>query len=463
MSRTTSRKPRAQQFSAGGERVRSVALVALGCSKNMVDAEMILGSLLEDGWALTGTSSEADLVVVNTCGFIESAREESVQAIVEALENRAEGQKIVVAGCLPQRAGKELLAELPEIDAVLGINAPRDVKSAARSLFAGDEISCNGVTPAERSYGESQPRFLLTPKHHAYLRIADGCDRGCRFCAIPRIRGRQRSRTLDELVNEARLLAQGGCRELGLVAHDLNAWGTDLQDGNRLEHLLPALSAVEGIEWIRLFYLYPAGMGTSLIQAMATTPKVLPYIDMPLQHISDHMLSIMNRRITKKETLDLLGSLRSAMPQAVFRTTLLVGHPGETADDVAELKEFMQEWKFHHLGAFGYSPEEGTAAFHMEGRVAPKEVSRRVDAVMKLQQRIAFSLQDARVGTQEEVVVDEVGAEGVALCRSWREAPDSDAVIKVSSGAKTSLRPGQRVHVRIQSRTGYDLNAKIDV
>lgn len=418
---------------------------------------MILGSLLEDGWALTGSQAEADMVVVNTCGFIESAREESVQAIVEALESRQQGQKVVVAGCLPQRAGKELLAELPEIDAILGINAPRDVKSAARSLFAGDEISCNGVTPAERSYGESQPRFLLTPRHHAYLRIADGCDRGCRFCAIPRIRGRQRSRGLEELVKEAQLLVQGGCRELGLVAHDLNAWGTDRQDGNRLEQLLPALASVEGIDWIRLFYLYPAGMGESLIHAMATTPKVLPYIDMPLQHISDHMLSVMNRRITKRETLDLLGSLREAMPKAVFRTTLLVGHPGETKDDVEELKEFMKDWKFQHLGAFGYSPEEGTAAFHMEERVAPKEVDQRVDEVMKLQQKIAFKLQSARVGTKEEMVVDEVDEIG-AIGRSWREAPDSDSVIRLKS---KNLKVGQRVVARIEKRTGYDLLATI--
>ncbi|MGE4158306.1 MAG: 30S ribosomal protein S12 methylthiotransferase RimO [Planctomycetota bacterium] len=440
---------------SGQPHLRSVALVALGCSKNMVDAEMILGSLLEDGWALTGSQSEADMVVVNTCGFIESAREESVQAIVEALEGRRQGQKVVVAGCLPQKAGKELLAELPEIDAILGINAPRDVKSAARSLFAGDEVSCNGVTPAERTYGESQPRFLLTPRHHAYLRIADGCDRGCRFCAIPRIRGRQRSRTLGELVKEATLLAQGGCRELGLVAHDLNAWGTDLQDGNRLEHLLPALASVEGIEWIRLFYLYPAGMGPALIKAMATTPRVLPYIDMPLQHISDHMLSVMNRRITKRETLDLLGALREAMPHAVFRTTLLVGHPGETKADVEELKEFMASWRFQHLGAFGYSPEEGTAAFHMEGRVAPKEVQRRVDEVMKLQQKIAFELQSARVGTQDEVVVDE-GQGSAFLARSWREAPDSDSVIKVKA---KNLKIGQTIQVKIDGRTGYDLVA----
>lgn len=445
---------------SGDVTAKTVALVALGCSKNMVDSEMILGSLLERGWALTGDESEADMVVINTCGFIGDAREESVDAIVEALDSRTDGQKIVVSGCLSQRYGDELLQELPEIDALLGINAPRDIVEAVNGLWddvaLDAEASCNHVTPAERQYGASPGRFLLTPRHHAYLRIADGCDRGCRFCAIPRIRGRQRSRTLEDLVDEARTLAAQGCREINLVAHDLNAWGTDLPGESHLGDLIESLDAVDGLDWIRCFYLYPAGMTTEIISAMARARHVVPYIDMPLQHISDHVLGEMNRRVGRDETLRVLDAFREAMPEAAFRTTMLVGHPGEREEDFEELLTFVGDFRFTHLGAFAYSPEDGTAAARRPHQVPEGIGQQRRDRLMALQQSIVFEQQEARVGGRETVVIDGPAEDGRQLARSWREGPDSDPVIFVSG----DQAPGTVMEVTITAREGYDLGAR---
>jgi len=431
--------------------------VSLGCSKNIVDSEMILGSLLENGCILTGNHQEAEFVVINTCGFIENAREESVDAIVEALENRSQGQKILVAGCLSQRYGKELLEEMPDIDACLGINAPVNIVDAALSLIRESSEACVRIEKPGRKISPAQSRYLLTPTHFAYLRIADGCDQGCKFCAIPRIRGRQRSRSLPDLLDEARQLTELGCRELCLVAHDLVSWGVDLDDEYQLETLLFELNEIENLDWIRLFYLYPRGLSDAMIEAMATCEKVLPYIDMPLQHITDNMLKAMNRRVDRHQTEELLDKLDSALPEAVRRTTLLVGYPGESDEDFEALLEFINLRKFHFMGAFAYSPEEGTASFHMDRQVPSEIAQDRLEALMLAQQKITFAHQESRLGQTEMVVVDEIDSDW-ARCRSWREAPDCDPLILLPPDNR---RPGEIIEVRLLAREEYDLLAEI--
>jgi ribosomal protein S12 methylthiotransferase len=433
---------------------KRIALVSLGCSKNMVDSEMILASLLKSGAVLVGDSGEADILVINTCGFIEAAREESVESIVEALDNRPKDQKIVVAGCLSQRFGQELLRELPEIDAILGINAPQEIRKAVVNLLENTNDSPSSPISAPEKCSETTPaRFLLTPRHYAYLRIADGCDQACRFCAIPRIRGRQRSRSLKDIVREAEELLEGGCRELCLVAHDLNSYGRDLSGRSLLAELLKELNGLE-VDWIRCYYLYPAGVKDDFIRAMAELPRVLPYIDMPLQHISDRMLGAMKRRVSRRDIETLLEKMRRDIENPVFRSTFLLGYPGEKDDDFQELLDFVRQQKFQHLGAFTFSSEEGTAAPYLKNPVPDSLARSRYNELMQVQQEIAFSLQEARLESRVEVICDRVTDVGERICRSWQEGPEGDPVIFAQA---SSRRVGEIFSLILEARQDYDL------
>src|SRR5512142_887562 len=350
-----------------------VYMHTLGCPKNRVDSEVMLGTLSEAGYRLVQEPARADVIVVNTCGFIESAKQESIAAILELAEQKSSGRcrKLVVAGCLTQRYHDELARELPEVDHFVGTGAYQEI-----ARIVADAQSARVVVPdPDFVHGASTPRVNSLPSHTAYLKIAEGCDNACAFCIIPKLRGPQRSRTVEDLVAEAEALAANGTVELSLVAQDLTAWGQDLPGRPRLHHLLPALCRVDGVRWIRLHYAYPRDFPDALVDVIASEPKIAKYLDMPLQHSSDRLLRAMKRGRDSQFLRTLLAKLRARVPGIALRTSLIVGLPGETEEDFADLLAFVREQRFERLGVFEYSREEGTPAAEMGGQL-PEQVKK---------------------------------------------------------------------------------------
>lgn len=416
--------------------------ITLGCSKNTVDTEHLLAQLPPEEFEIVG-DGPVDCLLVNTCGFIGDAKEESVNAVLEAVaaKSRGEAAEVIVFGCLSQRYGAELKEEIPEVDAWFGA---REIAPVLRHL---------GVEPVR-----SAPRRLAPGKGYAYLKISEGCDRRCSYCAIPFIRGAHRSVPIEELVGEARMLAEGGVKELILIAQDTTYYGLDLYRRRALAELIGRLSEIDGIEWIRIHYSYPADFPEDVLEQMADNPKVCKYLDIPLQHISDGVLDRMHRNVDGAWTRELISRLRSRVPGVVLRTTMIVGHPGETEEQFSELLEFVREARFERLGAFTYSEEEGTYdAAHFKDDVPQEEKQSRLDRLMSLQSDISYSYNQSRIGSVERVLVDEVMPDGTLVCRSQYESPDVDGEILVRGA---SVPVGEFITVKITGAEEYDLEAE---
>jgi len=418
-------------------------LISLGCAKNQVDTEMMLGLLLPRGCALCGRPEEADVLLVNTCAFIEPAREESIDAILELAHNKNDGQKLIVCGCLPERYSSELRSEIPEVDEWLNIKDERRVFEIIAGWFPG----CVASSPPA-------PRIRISPGHYAYLRVADGCDHVCSFCAIPAIRGQYRSLPVDEILREAQRLADEGVVELNLIAQDTSSYARDLTTKTAAADLLRRLCHVEGIRWIRLQYLYPASVTNELLDVIAAEEKVCKYIDIPLQHISDKVLRHM-RRPGRESVVRLVDTIHDRVPGAVLRTSLIVGYPVEGEREFDELREFVASARFHHLGVFEYSREEGTEAYAAGDPVPSDEKKRRARVIMELQQGISHEWNLSRVGSKLPVLIDDVDADGVARGRTRGDAPEVDGLVHIDNAE--ALEPGDIVPVNVTRAEPYDI------
>jgi ribosomal protein S12 methylthiotransferase len=452
------------------EPARTYAFVSLGCPKNQVDSERMLGQLAQAGYTLTADAEGADVVVVNTCGFIEPARQESLGVIREMLELKQQGRlgSVVVAGCLAERKGDALLQDVPGVDHIVGVHGREEIVQVVdRSLqkrLAAEQRSLFRPAPV-KALPDTERLRVITPKHFGYLKISEGCDRLCTFCAIPSMRGKHLTKPIEEVVREARQLVGDGMRELVVVAQDTTYYGLDLYGEVRLAALLRELLQVEGLEWIRLLYTYPIFFTDELIdvlaQASAETarPRIVPYLDMPLQHINDRMLKRMQRRVNKADTVALLDKLKATIPGLALRTTFIVGFPGETEAEFAELCEFVQATGFARLGVFPYSREPGTPADRLPDQVPDEVKAERVDRLMALQQPIAFDFAQQWVGKEVEVIADRPDPEipGQMEARTTADAPEIDCLVRVKG---KGLKPGDLIRARVTAADGYDLVAR---
>jgi ribosomal protein S12 methylthiotransferase len=440
---------------------KTFAFVSLGCPKNLVDSERMLGKLAQDGYTLVPEADGADVVVVNTCGFIEPARQESLAVIREMLDLKEQGKvgAVVVAGCLAERKKEELFDEVPGVDHIVGVFGREDIARVVDRALAQRQEQQSLFRPAPVRALEDTARLRVTPRHYAYLKISEGCDRLCTFCAIPGMRGKHVTKPLEEVLREARELASDGVRELIVVAQDTTYYGMDLYGRVRLAELLRELSEVEGLEWVRVLYAYPINFTDELIETLAGTPRILPYLDLPLQHINDRVLRRMQRRVNRRATEDLLGRLRSAIPGLVLRTTFIVGFPGETEAEFEELCDFVRTAGFERAGVFPYSFEPGTPSARLDGHLPEEVKQERRDRLMEIQQEVAFRWGAAQVGKELEVIVDGPDAElpNHVLARGHADAPDIDGLVRVKGKA---LRGGDLVRVKVTGADGYDLAAR---
>ena len=439
-------------------------MISLGCPKNLVDTEQMLGRLDEDGYQMVDSVDSADFVVVNTCGFIDSAREESLGAIDEMLALKRQGKirNVVVTGCLAERQQGKLLEARPEIDAMVGVFGRNEIVSVIDRLQSGVEEQQRIFRPAAIRPLSDAIRRPVTPRHFAYLKISEGCDRLCTFCAIPKMRGKHYSKPMEQVVDEAKRLGESGVREVVIVAQDTTYYGKDLYGEPRLTELLLELDKIESIDWIRLMYFYPMYIDDRLIDTLAGATRILPYIDMPLQHASDTMLKRMARKTTRSIQEEILAKLRSRIDNLVMRTTMITGFPGETDEDFSQLAEFAVEQRFEHLGVFTYSIEEDTPAAKLPNRVPAEVAQQRYNELMAIQQRIAFDWNESRVGSTEDVIIDSPlpDQQGVWIGRSRGEAPDIDGIIYVSGfDPDRAVEVGNMVKCEIVATDGYDLVA----
>lgn len=437
---------------------QSVHIVTLGCPKNRVDSEVMLGGLLQEGWKLEQRPEKADVIVVNTCAFIEASKKESVDAILEAAKWKEEGRatKLVVAGCLSQRYPDALAKDLPEVDHFLGTSAYADLP---RLLASGKKGARQVIPDPDYIHTSATPRINSLPSYTAYLKIAEGCDNECAFCIIPTLRGAQRSRTIEDIVTEAEQLAAEGARELNLVAQDLTAYGHDLPGKPKLHTLLTELGKVRGVRWVRLHYAYPRNFPDELVAAIRDTENVVKYLDMPVQHASDKLLRAMKRGRNAKFLRELLGKLRVEIPGIVLRTSLIVGLPGETDDDFRELMDFIGEQRFERLGIFQFSIEEGTAAATMGGQIAEEVKQARWHEAMALQAGINEAQHAAMVGRELEVLVEGLHEETDLLLqgRHAGQAPEIDGSVILNDLSELEVRPGDLVRVKVTEAHAYDL------
>ncbi len=438
------------------------SFVSLGCPKNLVDSERMLGLLAQDGYALVPDSKAADLVIINTCGFIDSARRESLGVIREMLDRKREGRikGVIVAGCLAERQREMLLDEVPEVDQIVGVFGREEIARVADRIMGDLHEQRTVFRPAPVQAQDDRARLRITPRHLAYLKVSEGCDRLCTFCAIPYMRGKHVTKPIEKVVEEARELAADGVRELNLVAQDMTYYGLDLYGRPRLAELLRELDQVEGIDWIRVLYNYPNHFTDELYEALASSPKVLPYLDMPLQHINDRMLKVMNRRHTRAETLAIIDRLRATIPDLVLRTTFIVGFPGETEAEFADLLGYVSEARFERLGVFPYSLEPDTPAARLPGHLPDEVKAERRDRIMEAQQPIAFDFNRSLVGKNLDILIDGPAPESrgdLWVGRSYADAPDVDGLVYVSS---RNLEPGDLARCTILGVDGYDLVAR---
>jgi ribosomal protein S12 methylthiotransferase len=442
---------------------KTFAFVSLGCPKNLVDSERMLGKLAQDGYHLTPDADGADVVIVNTCGFIEPARQESLTVIREMLDLKQKGRvgSVVVAGCLAERKKDDLLDEVPGVDHIVGVFGREEITQVVgRSLAQRGAAEQRSLfRPAPIRALEDTARLRITPRHYAYLKISEGCDRLCTFCAIPSMRGKHVTKPIEEVLREARELAADGMRELIVVAQDTTYYGLDLYGQVRLAELLRELERVDGIEWIRVLYTYPIFFTDELIDTLARSRKVLPYLDLPLQHINDRVLRRMQRRVNRAATEELLARLRQSIPGLALRTTFIVGFPGETKAEFEELCNFVRAAKFERAGVFPYSLEPGTPAQRLPDHLPEEVKQERRDRLMAIQQEVAFAWARDQVGRELEVIVDGPDPEvpGHFLARSYADAPDIDCAVRLKG---KNLAAGDLDRARVTGADGYDLAAR---
>lgn len=432
-----------------------IGVVSLGCSKNQIDCEHMLSLLDEAGYELTVELNDVSAVIINTCGFIGDARDEAYEYIKEAITLKGEGSigKIIVTGCLSELLKDKLHAEFPEIDALVGCGSYLEIVDVCERVFAGEYVERFGkpnAAPLECG------RILTTPPYTAFIKIAEGCSNACAYCVIPRLRGKLRSRDMDEIIKEAEALVESGARELIVVAQDTGSYGTDLSDGANLAKLLTRLSEIDGLEWIRIHYLYADKISDELIDVIAKNEKIVKYLDIPIQHINDKILKAMNRRDTGDEIRALFKKLRERIPGVVLRTSLIVGFPGESDDDFEELCDFLKEYKIERAGVFRYSREEGTRAYSMENQIDEDVKERRAELIGALQSRIMDEYNEALFGKELTVLVE--GFDRYSECyfgRSFADSPDIDG--KVFFRGRKGIRPGEFVKVKIDDELDGDL------
>jgi len=439
-----------------------IGMVSLGCAKNQIDAEMMMASLQKAGYELEDDAARADVAIVNTCGFIDAAKKESIEEILELVKLKAEGKikAIIVTGCLAERYREDILKELPEVDAVVGIGADSGIADVIAKALEGEKTE---VFPEKTLLPLSGDRALSTPSYFAYLKIAEGCDNRCAYCAIPFIRGRYRSRTIENIVEEAGTLAHNGAKELILIAQDTTRYGWDLYGKLMLSQLLRELCKVDGIQWIRILYCYPDSITDELLETIADEDKIVKYIDLPLQHCSERLLKAMCRTGSRNELVALISKMRTKIPNLILRTTLISGFPGETEEDFTELAEFVREIRFERLGCFTYSQEEGTAAATMPDQIEEDVKQHRMDLIMEDQMNIMQEWGENMVGKTIEVLVE--GFDRLAQCwfgRSYADAPDIDGKIFFTVKGKKPAY-GEFIQVIIRECIDCDLTGeKVD-
>ena len=432
-----------------------IGMVSLGCPKNLVDSEVMLGLIREKQLEITNDPAEADLIIVNTCGFIESAKEESINTVLQMAEYKQNGscKYLVMTGCLGQRYADELFESMPEVDAIVGTDSFTDIGWVIDQVMVGKRLK--HLQKLESKNVAMPPRMLTTPSYMAYLKIAEGCDNCCSYCIIPQLRGPYTSRPYAEVLAEAKALADSGIKELIVVAQDTTRYGEDTTGKLLLPQLLHDLNALEGIEWIRVMYLYPNNFTDELIEAFATLDKVCKYIDIPLQHASDRLLDSMNRFDTREQVETMLNKLRTRIPGITIRTTFIVGFPGETEEDFEELKDFVEKQRFENAGVFQYSQEEGTVAGAMENQIAAEVKENRYHELMALQAGISEEIHQEREDAELDVLVEGFDEDNLAYGRSTHEAPDIDGTIFIENAE--GLAVGDMVRVRILQGFTYEM------
>jgi ribosomal protein S12 methylthiotransferase len=450
------------------KQMKKVGFVSLGCPKNLVDSEVMMGQLAEAGWEITNNADEADTVVVNTCGFIESAKQESIDAILEATALKIDGKasRVVVAGCLVERYRDDLMKELPEVDAFIGTSQVSDILNAADAEFDAKKLTITriGNKSATYLYDEYTPRMRATASHTAFIKIAEGCDRPCAFCSIPSMRGSFRSRRFGSIIEEARMLAKQGVKEVVLIAQDSSRYGEDLGEVDALAALIRALSEIDELEWIRVMYAYPTHISDAFLDAIAQTPKAVKYLDMPLQHASRNILKLMKRGGNRVSLERLINRVRDRVPGVAIRTTFITGFPGETEEDFEELMTFVRNCRFDNVGVFTYSDEEGTPAYNLPDKVDPKVAAKRRNLLMKEQAKISRRLNNAKIGNTYKVLFEGLSQESDLLFqgRLPGQAQEIDGYILIND-IPEDLEPqiGEIYDVKITEAHQYDLVGKI--
>lgn len=439
--------------------MEKIFISTLGCAKNLVDSEMMLGTLVKNDYLQTGSIMDADIAIVNTCGFIEAAKEESINEILELAQYKERGnlKHLIVTGCLAQRYSDELLSEIPEIDIVLGTTSFDMILEKIEELKGG--IRSSLITDIDKHIAEEIPRSLLTDTFSAYIKIAEGCDNHCTYCIIPKLRGKYRSRRQEDILKEARQLAKNGVKELIVIAQDTTKYGLDIYGKKAISDLMRELNEIEGLKWIRILYSYPEDVDAEFVKAVKECQKVLPYFDMPVQHANDAILKLMNRKTSKQQIKENIDRIRKEIPEASIRTSIIVGFPTETQEQFDELCEFVKEVKFDRLGVFAYSREEDTPAAILEGQIDEDIKQERKNRLMEIQQGISYEKNKTFVGSTLEVMIDEKVEDGLYEGRSYRDMMEIDGLVFVKT--QEDLKKGQFVNVKITEALEYDLTGEL--
>ena len=432
-----------------------ISVVSLGCSKNLIDSELMMGVLKDKEYTITEKHEEAEIIIINTCGFIDKAKEESINTILEIAEYKKHGKCkcIIVGGCLTERYRDDILTELPEVDAILGTGNIEEISSIVSRALEGERVSAFGNINCD--YSEEINRTLTTPEYTAYIKIAEGCDNFCTYCIIPKLRGKYRSRKMESILEEARLLVDNGTKEIILIAQDTSKYGIDLYGKYVLPELLDELNKLEGLEWIRVLYIYPETFTDELIGSFKRNDKVVKYVDIPIQHISNRILKLMNRDTDRESITKLITKLRKEIDGIVIRTTLIVGFPGETEEDFNELKDYIKDIKFERLGAFAYSREEDTPADKLPNHIEDELKEKRQVEIMKIQEELSKEKCKQFIGKKMDVLIEEYVEDNLYIGRTYMDSPEIDGIVYVDS--EGSLNEGEFVKVIIRDALEYDL------
>lgn len=437
----------------------NIAMISLGCSKNLIDSEIMTGSLKHEGFKIISDPDDADIIIVNTCGFIDAAKEESIDAIVEAESYKTDGKcrLLIVSGCMAERYKEELMEQLPEVDAVVGTGNINEITDIIKEALEGKRVNRTGNINNE--YFEELPRITSTPSYTAYIKIAEGCDSFCTYCIIPKLRGNYRSRKMESILEEAKRLANNGTKEIILIAQDTGRYGFDIYNEYKLPELLNNLNKIDGLDWIRVLYIYPDAFTDELVSSIEKNEKVVKYVDMPIQHINNDVLNRMNRKTSKEMITRLIDKLRYKIPEIIIRTTIIVGFPGETEEEFQELFEYVKEMKFDRLGAFTYSKEEGTPAAKMKNHISQEVKEERQKDIMELQKEISLEKNKNRINNDYIVLVEEQVEEGVYIGRTYMDSPEIDCIVYINSEKEIEI--GSFVKVNITDYLEYDLIGEI--